>query len=235
LVREKIVETLMTLDPRPRCGAGAHHVPGEPEQVAGGGTHRLGVGGPRGALRLELLRGQRLVVDRLLGPRRPGVVDEDVDATEPAHHRLDAEAGLPRIGGIERQHHGMRRRCARRGEQGITCRLELGGVAARQHHLGAFLEITAHDHLTDAAGGAGDDRDLADEAPGAHRHGGLARRCRLARRGRLLHGGGRLGACGLLRRAFLGLGGRAHGRAPHSWNSSSRLRRPARGSAWLTT
>ena len=208
---------------------GPHHVPGETKQVAGGIAHRLGVGGTGRALRLEFLARQRLLEDRLLGTRGSGVVDEDIDAAVLAHHRLDAETRLPRIGGVERQRHHIRSGRARRRQQGHAQGVEFFAVAAGEHDRRPLLEITTRDHLADAACGAGDDRDLTDEAAGAQdRRDGPGRGllCDRFLCGRLFGG------------SFLGgsfLGGRAHGRAPHSWKSSSRLRKPARGKAWLTT
>ena len=213
---------------------GTHHVPGEAEQVAGGIAHRLGVGGTGGALRLEFLARQRLLEDRLLGTGGSGIVDEDIDAAVLAYDRLDAETGLPRIGGVERKRQRVSGACARRGEQGHAQSVEFLAVAAGEHDLGTLLEIAACDHLTDAAGSAGDHRDLAQQATGAQRHPRRFRDRSLGHRllrGRLLRD--RLFRDRLLCRGLLV--GRAHGRAPHSWKSSSRLRRPARGKAWLTT
>ena len=94
--------------------------------------------------------------------RDAGVVDQHLDRT---HLGFDAGHGSGRrsdVDDVEGTALGLQPFAAQLLHRGV----ELGRVAAVQHHAGAGLREAARQRQADAARGAGDERDAAVEAEG---------------------------------------------------------------------
>ena len=103
-----------------------------------------------------------------LGREVAGVVDQDVDVGMGGADRGGA------VGGGQVGLHGMDLGARVLARDGVGGLLELVGVAAMQHHLGAGLGQALGDGQADAAGRTGDQGFLAVEFDF---HGGLQKRC----------------------------------------------------------
>ncbi len=89
-----------------------------------------------------------------------GVVDEDVDATEPLDRGRDAGGDLVGLAGIGGEHRGL----PAGGADLVGRRLERVLLARREHHVGARPGEGGGDRLADPAAGAGDQGDLPLQA-----------------------------------------------------------------------
>ena len=190
-----------------RCSGGAHHVPRDAEDVARCIRHRLGIGRAVGAMLVEVGAGQWQLFERRLGPGRAGVIDEDIKPAMLREHCRDPGAHRRRVGTVH--HHGRHLAGLGTGirDRRSRSRLVACCVTTGQHNRCAFEQVVPHDLAAKIAGGTCDQRNLASEAPDAHRRKrGLAFGCH----------------------HLLSIAAQASYRA-------SLLRRPSSGSAWLTT
>ena len=197
-----------------RAGGSAHHVPGNDHDVARGIADRFAIGAAGGLQGFKVVAAERQIFERLLGAGGAGIVDQHIDMAMARHDFGDAGADAFRIGAIDHHRRGAFCANARRGQRGIARRIGAGAIAPREHHRRAFGEITASDRLPQIAGSAGDQCNLASKSAGRD------------------FGGGGLGH----RRCFQfeASGWAEDWVAAQASKSSSRLRSPIAGKAWLT-
>ena len=231
-------------------GRDARDIPRDAEDVAQRLANGLAVGRAGLLERGEFLRRQGQVLDRLLGPGAPGVVDQNIDPPELLHHLGDASADRGDVAAVERHGREPRRVRAGRLEQRLGSGLGAIGRAARHHHGCAFCKVVGDDMPAQIARRAGDDGDLAGQtarniALQSRRSGddlGFSHGTLLTELQQRLASlyvsfkpwGGELRTFQLAQRTHQGSGS-PEPIAAHASSSASRLLRPISGSAWLTT
>ena len=199
-----------------RIGGGADHVPGDDHDVARGITDSFAVGAAGGLQFGEIGLAERQVFERLLGAGRASVVDENVNMAVARNGFGNTGADAVGIGAIDNDGRGAAGIDADVGDGGIARCVGAAAVTPRKHHNCAFGEVTPGDRLAEITRRAGDQRDLAGEAP-LRRNGHGRFCCRSFCHGRVSQFALSVGAA-----------------AAQASKSSSFERKPVAGSAWLT-
>ncbi len=159
---------------------GARDVPRHAEDIAQRVAHSFAVGAALLLQRGQFLLRQGQVLDRLLGPRAPSVVDQNVDPPKLRHHLSNRRANRGNVPAVERHRGDPRRIGTGRLDQRVRRRLGAVGRAARHHHGCALCKVMRDDMPAQIASRARDDGDFAGEAS----RGGFSRRSFGVRLGR---------------------------------------------------
>ena len=116
-------------------------------------------GAPEGAVERHVEHPQPLLVGHLedrAGAAEPRVVNEHVDAAEPARRAVDQRVDRALVGDVARQRPDP---VPVRGRELVAGLAQPPGVLVADHHLGALLEAAAGGGRADAGAGRGGDHD----------------------------------------------------------------------------